>query len=289
MVAYPTLLRAALGRTGLPINISNPAAPWLVSAFDRVFTTRGQTTLRLASANLTLDLVEPPERLLNYAGANVLHAYRRSELYRVMQMFAEPSRLFVDIGANLGLYSLLAHELGMASVLFEPEPRHLRFLERNAHAFGTVSGVALSDFEGTAEFFVAAPRNSGASSLVDTEANSSAATYAGTTEVEVTTFDLALARHGLDGTEIALIKIDVEGNEERTVRGMSGYLSGHKAPIWCEVRGPSSDRGASSFQAVSGLMAEHGYVPHVSRRGRIEPFEPAPKLPQVFDLLFLKR
>jgi hypothetical protein len=35
-------------------------------------------------------------------------------------------------------------------------------------------------------------------------------------------------------------------------------------------------------------MAAHGYVPHTSRRGRVEPFDPARDLPQVFDLLFLK-
>ncbi|MDX6511634.1 MAG: hypothetical protein QOE36_1138 [Gaiellaceae bacterium] len=288
MPNYPTLLRSALARTGVPINVSNPAAPLLVSTFDRLFAATGEATVTLASAELKLDLAQPPERLLYYAGPNVLRAYRRSELYRVLRSHADPSLRFVDVGANLGLFSLLARELGMRALLFEPEPQHRRFLERNASVFGTVSGLALSDVDGTAEFFVADPRNSGASSLVGLRQGSTAGTYAGATSVQVSTFDTALAQLDVDGAAIGLIKIDVEGNEERTVRGMSGYLSEHGAPVWCEVRGPTSDRGARSYEGVTRLMGEHGYTPHVSSRGRIEPFKPTARLPQVFDLLLLK-
>ncbi|MGB7727373.1 MAG: hypothetical protein WBL50_05035 [Candidatus Acidiferrum sp.] len=91
-----------------------------------------------------------------------------------------------------------------------------------------------------------------------------------------------------DPATIRLIKIDVEGNEELTVQGMRRYLSGPApAPLWREVRGPSSGRGRNSVHSVSNFLAQFGYKPFHHEDGQLLPFrlglDPEP---QVFDLLF---
>jgi len=134
-------------------------------------------------------------------------------------------------------FSLLARRQGFDAVLFEPEPRHAAFLERNASTFGIVRPWALSDTSGTATFYVAGSHNLAASSLSPPGSDAEQALYESKTTVEVDTFDGALSRLGVDPAEVALIKVDVEDNEARTVRGMSDYLSNHTAPVWCEVRG----------------------------------------------------
>ena len=152
---------------------------------------------------------------------------------------------FVDVGANLGLYSYLAGKLGARTILFEPEPAHHAFLKRNAHLFGDVRPCAPQRHDGhhgllrrgpapcRCQFARFCPKGVWEKSP-----------YQSRVEVPVTTFDYALEASTTDPSDVVLIKIDVEGNEHRTVQGMSEYLSrADAAPVWCEVRGPASDRG----------------------------------------------
>lgn len=266
---YPALLRSALGLTGINVGITGRRPKAVLSAFDPFF--RGKSaSIQAGRHTLNLDLRNPSERLLYYAAPNVLRSYRSTPLYRIMQKFG--GGVFVDIGANLGIYSLLATDLGYQAVLFEPEPVHLAFLERNQ--IGQTFGVALSDHAGTAEFFVSDDRNPGSSSLV------SGSGYQGAISVPLKTFD-EFDLHP------SLIKIDVEGNEEKTIRGMAKFLASPSAcPIFCEVRGPSSGRNPNSVQAVTEFLKPFGYEPFTDQ---MKPYrlgvDPAP---QVFDLLYLR-
>jgi len=162
-----------------------------------------------------------------------------------------------EIGANLGLFSLLARETGFETLLFEPEPVHYSFLNRNVSVFCKTVDCALSNSCGTTNFYVSGEENSGSSSLVMPEGGWSKSEYKNVVPVRVSTFDAILSELNLNPSSIQLIKIDVEGNEEQTVRGMKNYLrSSHAAPIWCEVRGPSSGRGRNSAVSVSSFLAK---------------------------------
>lgn len=277
-----------LAATRVPLNVNQRRGQFLLSALEYVTPAAGEQRVSVAGAELTADLGNPSERLLYYATTNVVEWHRRDELYSVLTSLSRTSGVFVDVGANLGIFSLLARRHGLDAVLFEPERRHAVFLERNASAFGIVRPWALSDTSGTATFFVAGSHNLAASSLAPPGSDAEQALYESKTTVEVETFDGALSRVGVDPAEVALIKVDVEGNEARTVRGMSDYLSNHAAPVWCEVRGPSSTRSRSSYEPVIAVMEAHGYRPHTSERGRPEAFRDH-ESSEVFDLLFLKR
>src|SRR5690606_5486502 len=137
------------------------------------------------------------ERLLYYAPRNVLRHFRRSDLGGLIErVFSRETGLFVDIGANLGLYSFLARQHGADALLFEPEPAHAEFLKRNRAHFGEVVEVALSDYDGTAAFHVGDARHSGASSLRDTDDGGSI--YVTTINVQVERFDGWAARQRPD-------------------------------------------------------------------------------------------
>ena len=115
--------------------------------------------------------------------------------------------------------------------------------------------------------------------------------YNRTVEVPVTTLD-AMLQGRLDGwKKIHLVKIDVEGGEEAVIRGMEECLSSGKIEaIWCEVRGPDSDRNPNSALAVNELLSNHGYRAFCYNpllASPLSPFDPNARLPQYFDLLFV--
>ena len=288
---YPAFARTLVGSTGFKINISGRRKRLLLSACDHLFTDSKkpkEASIRIGSRTLRLNLANPAERLLYYAPYNLLNGYRNSDLFSVISRLASPSAVFVDIGANLGLYSLLARETGFETLLFEPEPVHYSFLNRNVSVFCKTVDCALSNSCGTTNFYVSGEENSGSSSLVMPEGGWSKSEYKNVVPVRVSTFDAILSELNLNPSSIRLIKIDVEGNEEQTVRGMENYLrSSHAAPIWCEVRGPSSGRGRNSAVSVSSFLAKFGYAPFQYHKGRISPLSvDRDPLPQVFDILF---
>jgi FkbM family methyltransferase len=288
---FPSIARTLMGNAGFEVHISGKRKELLLSTCDRLFTDarkHGEVSIKVGTVTLHLDLANPSERLLYYAPHNLLLSYRNSPLFSILSRVAIPSGLFVDIGANLGMYSLLARTVGLDALLFEPEPVHFAFLTRNANSIGKAVACALSDRSGTTDFFVSGPTNPGSSSLVMPEGGWSQSEYQQAVSVRLCTFDSALAELHIDPVSIRLIKIDVEGNEELTVQGMREYLSGAApAPLWCEVRGSSSGRGRNSVHSVTNFLAQFQYKPFRYEDGRLLPFrlghDPEP---QVFDLLF---
>ena len=288
---YPSFARDLIGSTGFHVNITGRRKDLLLAACDRLFVDVQKSkdaSVQISGQSLELNLANPAERLLYYAPHNLLRSYKNSDLHSIILRLAAPHRLFVDIGANLGLYSFLARKAGFETLLFEPEPVHHSFLKRNAPAFGSVIDCALSDTCGTLNFFVSGEANPGSSSLVMPEGGWSQSEYEQVVPVRVSTFDAILAEFVIAPSAIGLIKIDVEGNEEKTVRGMNRYLnSSDAAPIWCEVRGPSSGRGRNSVESVSSFLAKFGYQSFRVQKGAIVPFDcRVREVPQVFDILF---
>jgi len=127
---------------------------------------------------------------------------------------------FVDIGANVGLVTLLvADKIGHA-LLFEPNPTACKRAQENMAMNGLpyeVIPVALSDTEGTVEL-----ENCGASSCNRTVEGF--ATTLPTVTVPRTTFDHFLKERTKHLPPIDAVKIDVEGHENSVLRGMKEFL-----------------------------------------------------------------
>jgi FkbM family methyltransferase len=232
---------------------------------------------------LTLDHSHPPERLLSYLFYNVVRYYEKSELGRYIARVADPGATFVDIGANLGVYALVARYHGFNTVVVEPEPRHSAFLQRNEEVFGTVLPIALSDKAGALPLYYEAT-NPAATSLFPCPSYVRSEGV-----VPVHTFSEIAARGDLgELSKVRLIKIDVEGLEAELVAGMEEALnSGWRPDIWCEVRGDRSGRNGGSYRKVRESLCTFGYVARELKDGTdIALDEEDLAQRTVFDLLF---
>lgn len=154
-----------------------------------------------------------------------------------------------DIGAHVGFYTVLGSILTGARgrvIAFEPSPvnlAHLRdHLRLNRIRNVTVVELALSDWVGTGVLEIGAANTMGRLS--------SSGTYA----VNVATLDsLALARMFPPPD---CIKIDVEGEENRVLRGAEGLLRKHQPAILLETHGPELSIACRSFLKSLGYAVQ---------------------------------
>jgi FkbM family methyltransferase len=226
----------------------------------------------------------PIAQIYYYAPSNFIRDFEKSELGKLMLQNLKPNDVFVDVGANLGGYSFLAKTLGAKVIAFEPFPELYAFLSENEHCFGKTYPIALSDQLGNFTFHIS-DKNIGGSSLVASNKGKEQSGYTREVNVEVSKGDSIL-------NELATIhwlKIDVEGNEAAAVRGFERLLIEKKIEnIWCEVRGPESDRNANSYKEVCAFLESHHFDAFTVFRGKRIPFDfrEEKKVPQYFDLLF---
>lgn len=227
----------------------------------------------------------PKASIIAYAGWNFKRSFTSSDLGQLMKTMLEPGDLFYDVGANLGGYSWVARELGATCHLVEASPELARFLVDNETFFGDVHPFAASDRLATLTFYES-DTNIGGNSLVMSQDGWEASGYSRKTEVVAKKLDDILPIPDRK----CLLKIDVEGHEAAAVRGADELLASKQIfAIWCEVRGPSSDRNPNSYQEVVALLQAKGYLPYLISSGKKVAFSPHvdQELPQFFDLLFL--
>ena len=167
-----------------------------------------------------------------------------------------------DVGANTGIFSLLAGAVNpmLQVVAFEPLPRLCDAVRANVHLNGwphrvRVLAEAVSDRVGTAPFHV--PRAD-----VPTSASLNQGGFRGLDgdiiSVPATRLDATL---GSD-MPVDLVKVDVEGFEDRVLKGMFGILSRWRPAtvVECNPHGPHCD--------VEQILGDELYVfYHLGPRG----------------------
>ena len=135
--------------------------------------------------------------------------------------------LFVDVGANCGLYSLIASRAGVPVIAVEPNALNFRRLTQNLTHNGCDNAralnAALGDRRGKALLYGG---GEGASLLRNW--GGMASTYA--REVTVETLDNLVADQPPDGA--LLIKVDVEGHELAVLSGARDLLRRTPSATW---------------------------------------------------------
>jgi FkbM family methyltransferase len=138
---------------------------------------------------------------------------------RVFTALVKEGMNVVDIGANVGYYTLLAaRRTGAHGTVyaFEPEPRNFKLLSENIRLNGYENVVAtqkaVSNETGTTSLFLS-PRGGTSHSLLSSRDRSK-----GTIEVEAVALDEFFEAEG--NPAIQVIKMDIEGWEMEALDGM---------------------------------------------------------------------
>lgn len=149
---------------------------------------------------------------------------------------ARNSQVIFDIGANTGIYSLVAKCLnpGACVYAFEPVPKIFSKLEHNAAINNydlNLENLAVSDFCGGCEIYDTHGAHSYSASLDARFLQGAHVTHA----VQVTSIrlDEYIKAKNIDGVD--LLKIDVESLEAQVLDGMGDFLKQFRPNILVEV------------------------------------------------------
>lgn len=170
-----------------------------------------------------------------------------------------PQDFFVDIGANVGSYVLLAcGAAGARGLALEPVPStYARLMDNllvnnllgrvraiNSGASEAEQTLYFSADEDTTNHVVTGPRNENPTNTI---------------AVPTVAIDAIL-----DGTEATILKIDVEGYEHEVIRGAQKSLSKANAVI-IEINGSGARYGHSDAELIAELLrlglSPHRYLP----------------------------
>lgn len=189
---------------------------------------------------------------LNYLLYGINHA---EPVTRLLLALIQPGDKVLDVGANVGFFSVLASKLvgpTGAVVAFEASPVTFARLAAARTPHRNISAVhcAVSDRLGELEFSLGPPGHSGMASLRVLDAADRRV------RVQAITLDSRLA----ELPKTALVKIDVEGAECMALRGMVGLLARDRPVVVLEL----TPRFLASFghapQDIIELMGRHGYL-----------------------------
>lgn len=223
--------------------------------FRKLLPASGTRRARVFGYEVELDLSDTMQRSI-YIGF-----FKRIETSWIRGLL-RPGMTFVDAGANIGYYALLAaSKVGRTGkvIAFEPNPRlnrktaqwarHNHIQQMQVHDFG------LSDANGSLTLHLPPSgfHNENATML----------TWDGLpgwdrVEVPVVRLDGMLSKLGVRTVDV--LKIDVEGHEPKVFEGLGGRLAdGSVERILCEFNDPALKESGSSSESLRQMLLDRGY------------------------------
>lgn len=173
-----------------------------------------------------------------------VEGYEEGHSLRVWARLCKGASTILDIGANTGLFSLVAKAVNPEAMVhaFEPIERIAQMLQENCehNQFEVaVHTVAVSDTDGEAVIYDLPLSHHYVASLHQQEA----AHHYGRPSSElvqrrVPTVTLATFIQQQQITQVDLMKIDVEGHEVQVLAGMGAYLHTMQPAILLELKSP---------------------------------------------------
>ncbi|MCP4201139.1 MAG: FkbM family methyltransferase [bacterium] len=231
--------------------------PWLATAYRRL---RDESRFRTRCYTATA-------RGFEISGnREVASDAFEAEEVELLASLMETVDVFVDIGANVGYYTLLARTRGVEVVAVEPNSANLRYLganlKRNGFTDVEVCSLGLAHEAGEAEFWGV---GGGVSTTRDWKGVDSP--YVET--VSTSTLDLLLGDRFADRR--LLVKIDVEGAELGVLEGARETLQRAAPSVWMVetyLDRPRSAAGNPHFLETFELFWKHGFSAHEARPAR---------------------
>jgi FkbM family methyltransferase len=177
--------------------------------------------------------------------------------------YLQEGDIFADIGANIGLFTVIAaRSVGETGLVyaFEPAERPYQRLLQNVHLnkIQNVHAIRLgiSDKVGQEEFSVPDPEYDAWASL----GTPSAGAIVSKKQIGVTTLDSFVRESNLTG-RVALIKMDIEGWECKALLGGRDILSGPHAPVLqVEFSDENAKNSGVSCSQLYAMLEGQGYT-----------------------------
>ena len=182
-------------------------------------------------------------------------SFEQTQLDGVLDYLDEAPRekdaIFLDVGGNIGIYTLLLRDYFSEIYTFEPNPVTYDILKANLALANVANAkpvnLGLSNRNGEVPIYVPQNGNLGWATLnVDHHT-----VHVEPTLITVTQLDAFVADNGIDPGRIGLIKIDVEGHEDKVIEGGINTLANSCIPLLFEVL--SDDDGSQVVAALESL------------------------------------
>jgi FkbM family methyltransferase len=267
---------------------------------------KGARQLRNVFTQMLAPAIEPPQRISTRYGFDMLITsahdaidyqlytrgiYEAGPLYIIHHCLNEGD-VFVDVGANIGLMSLLAGtQVGETGAVYAFEPVADTFtLLQNNIALNRMNNIyALNSGLGSAQevktIYSSRHDNRGMASFI--QKNSGVADQ---TEVQILTLDVFLAEQGVDA--VRMMKIDVEGWELEVLKGAQGLLKSPGAPMLCVEYNTQLPEYKAVYDFITTINSYQVYaLPHgnwhVSRLLEIKSVDSLPAVGSINIYCFL--
>lgn len=207
---------------------------------------------KLHGYQMRLDLSNWADRMTYFLGR-----YYELNVQLLLKAVVRPGDRVVDIGANVGMITLMAARVvgpGGHVDCFEPNPRCVDVLRHHVDANRLeqvrIHAMALSDSPGSLPLKLTS-NHTGTGTLAPIEG------VIDTVEVPVEVGDRAVS----DGPPIRLVKIDVEGFEMHVLRGLGEALRRDRPTLVTEFIESQFARAGTSGAAIAELLSGLGYRP----------------------------
>jgi FkbM family methyltransferase len=156
-----------------------------------------------------------------------------------------PGDLFIDVGANVGSYSILAGDLGAHVIALEPAPDTFALLAENVQ----LNGYPVTMIQAAAGVNCGAARFTTGQDCINRLAAN------GPVEIEMVSLDSVIQDRVVAG-----MKVDVEGFEIDVLRGCERALSQQRLKlIQLEWNSSSIEAVGSDRAPIAELLANYGY------------------------------
>jgi len=175
---------------------------------------------------------------------------REDNTTAVLRSMLHPGAVFVDVGANVGYFTLLAAKLGADVIAYEPTPSVFKRLAENV-ALNSLDArlvnAAAMDRAGTFPLYL---------SDEDPEANSLFGS-GGSISVSAVRLDEDLLSRGISRVDV--LKIDAEGAEPLVLDGARNLLVSQSPAIILEVNAFALEVAGYTPSDVYSRLEAHGY------------------------------
>jgi len=167
--------------------------------------------------------------------------------------------IVLDIGANIGYYSLIAAGIVKKGHIyaFEPDARSIFQIRENLSLNhiknADVVAAAVSDQDTGASFYAAGPENIGMSGLTQPE------NFTGTgVMVRTIRLDTWVVENQIK--KVDCIKMDIEGAEYKALTGMKQLLQQFRPVLFIEISAALLERNGNTTSQIYELLDSYGYA-----------------------------